>query len=209
MTIQQVPFARRSDGMIPRIVADRRRHRRVAVALLGRFMRGNRQEYPCKLHDISVGGAAIMAPVQIDMDERVVAYFDQLGGLEGDVCRVFDGGFAMRLVATQHKREKIAAQLTWLVNRHEFEDIDARRHERVAPQNSQQSLVLAEGLTISCTVLDFSISGASVATPARPVLGTEVKLGNLRARVVRHHDHGIGVQFLDVQNPTALRRYFG
>ena len=209
MSILQVPFARRGDNGVPRIVAERRRHCRVAVTLLGRFMRGNRQEYPCKLYDISVGGAAVMAPVDIDMGERVVAYFDQLGGLEGDVCRLFAGGFAMRFVATQHNREKIASQLTWLINRHEFKDVDSRRNERVAAKDIQQNLVLAEDVTVQCTVLDFSISGASIATPARPAIGTEVKLGNLRARVARHHDAGIGLQFLDVQNPTAIRRYFG
>jgi hypothetical protein len=31
----------------------------------------------------------------------------------------------------------------------------------------------------------------------------------LRARVTRHHATGIGVQFSDIQNPAALRRYFG
>jgi hypothetical protein len=33
-------------------------------------------------------------------------------------------------------------------------------------------------------------------------------LGKLRARVARHHESGIGVQFIDIQNPAALRRYF-
>ena len=209
MSMQQVPFAKRAEGMVPRIVSDRRRYRRVAITLLGRFMRDNRQEHACKLHDISVGGAALMAPVSIAMGEHIVAYFDHLGGLEGHVCRVYDGGFALNFVATQHKREKIAAQLTWLVNQHEFKDLEARRHDRVATGNNTHALTLSEGLTITCQMLDFSISGASIATPARPTLGTEVKLGNLRARVVRHHDQGIGVQFIDVQSPNALRRYFG
>ena len=40
---------------------DRRRHRRVDLTLLGRFMRANKEEYPCKLRDISVGGAALIA----------------------------------------------------------------------------------------------------------------------------------------------------
>jgi hypothetical protein len=34
-------------------------------------------------------------------------------------------------------------------------------------------------------------------------------LGKLRARVVRHHSQGFGVQFLDTQNQAALRRQFG
>jgi len=125
------------------------------------------------------------------------------------VVREFEGGFAFKINATKHKREKLAAQLTWLANRSELTDIEGRRHERIAPENKESSLQLAEGIVVTCRVLDVSISGASVATPARPALGSEVVLGKLRARVMRHHSQGFGVQFLDVQNPTALRRYFG
>jgi hypothetical protein len=58
-------------------------------------------------------------------------------------------------------------------------------------------------------VLDVSNSGACRETPARAEIATEVMLGKLRARVMRHHAQGFGVQFIDIQNPAALRRYFG
>lgn len=194
----------------PRLVADRRRHRRVNVTLLGRFMRANKQEYPCKLVDISVGGAALMSPVAVDDDERIVAYFDHIGGIEGKVVRSFEGGFAIRLSVTAHKREKLAAQLTWLINRSAHLVADDRLHTRSSlPKNEQSSLQLDDGIVISCRVTDISISGASLDTQARPEIGREVILGKLRARVMRHHAGGIGVQFLDIQNPAALRRYFG
>ncbi|MFM9846700.1 MAG: PilZ domain-containing protein [Hyphomicrobiaceae bacterium] len=192
----------------PRLVADRRRHKRVNVTLLGRFMRSNKQEYPCKLVDISVGGAAMISPVTVDDDERIVAYFDNIGGIEGKVARLFEGGFAIRLSVTPHKREKLAAQLTWLINR-SAHLVDDRVHKRSLPRNEQSSLQLDEGIVISCRVTDISISGASLETQARPEIGREVTLGKLRARVTRHHASGIGVQFLDIQNPAALRRYFG
>jgi hypothetical protein len=189
--------------------ADRRRHKRVNVTLLGRFMRFNKQEYPCKLVDISVGGAAIMSPVTVDDDERIVAYFDYLGGIEGKVARSFEGGFAIRLAVTAHKREKLAAQLTWLVNRSGRLVADDRLHSRSLPDNEQSTLQLDEGIVVPCRVIDISISGASLDTQARPEIGREVLLGKLRARVTRHDAGGIGVQFLDIQNPAALRRYFG
>ena len=213
MTGSPHTFARRSQGLLTRTVADRRRHRRIAVELLGRFMRENKQEHPCKLIDISAGGVAIkpIAPVALDIGERIVAFFDHVGGIQGTVARTFDSGFACKLVATQHKREKLAATLTWLANRSELDGADERRHERVAPTKRRQQLQLAEGITIECQVLDISISGASIGTPARPEIGTEVVLGDqkLRARVMRHHAQGFGVQFIDSQNQTALRRHFG
>jgi hypothetical protein len=190
------------------VPADRRRHKRVALTLLGRFMRANKQEFTCKLHDVSAGGAAIMAPVEVELGERIVAYFDQLGGLEGTVSRQFDGGFAIRLAATQHKREKLVAQLTWLVNRNELTGEDERKHERIEPGNRESMMKLDEGIIIPCRVLDVSISGASIGTEARPPIGQEVLLGKLRAVVVRHHKQGIGVRFRDIQNPAALRNHF-
>lgn len=209
MSLPQVPFARRNVPPINRVAADRRRHKRVPLTLLGRFMRSNKLEYPCKLSDISVGGAALMSPVVPRPNERIVAYFDHIGGIEGNVTRVFEGGFAFKLIATPHKREKLAGQLTWLINRHEMQDADERRHDRVALQPKTMPLKLDEKITIDCRVLDFSLSGAAIETNARPPIGREVLLGRLRALVVRYHESGIGLQFLDIQQPEALRRYFG
>ena len=39
------------------LVTDPNRYKRFELALLGRFMRANKQEYPCKLNFISVGEA--------------------------------------------------------------------------------------------------------------------------------------------------------
>ena len=91
MAVQSAPNSFRSLAIASRITPDRRRHKRVAVTLLGRFMRANKQEYPCKLYDISVGGCALMAPVEVESNEKIVAYFDHIGGIEGHVVRTFDG----------------------------------------------------------------------------------------------------------------------
>jgi hypothetical protein len=210
MSIQAPSFARRPQLLAnAKIVPDRRKYKRFAMVLLGRFMRQDKREYPCKLVDISVGGAALSSPVVPHMDERIITYFDQLGGLEGKVVRIFDGGFAVAFTATQHKREKLAAQLTWLINKQELGGPEDRRHERVTLRAAASTLTLADGVTVPCRVLDVSLSGASIGTMARPEIGSDVLLGKLRARVVRRHDQGIGVQFLDIQEPEALRRYFG
>ncbi len=210
MSLTSHLFAQRAQiAPAAQIEPDRRRHKRVSVTLLGRFMRANKQEYPCKLYDISVGGAAMMAPVSVEENERIVAYFDHIGGLEGTVVRNFEGGFAIQFMATQHKREKLAAQLTWLINRDVLLPSDERRHERIVPRNGSSSLKVDDNLMLPCQVLDVSISGASIAIEARPAIGLEVVLGKLRAKVVRHHSQGIAVQFMDIQQPLALRRYFG
>jgi PilZ domain len=97
---------------------ERRRFQRVRVDLLGRYMLPDRREFPCQVVNMSPGGMALIAPVSGQPGERVIAYVDHLGRLEGHVARSFQNGFAMTISATARKRDKLAAQLTWLANRH-------------------------------------------------------------------------------------------
>ena len=48
--------------------------------------------------------------------ERIVAYLDHVGRIEGIVVRVVEGGFAVRILASAAKRERIVNLLTWLIN---------------------------------------------------------------------------------------------
>jgi len=211
MPLQTANIERRKQpgDVAQRVVADRRRHRRVNLSLLGRFMRANKREYPCQLIDISVGGASIQSPILLEPKERVIAYFDHIGGIEGQVQRYFEGGFAMQLKATKRKREKLAAQLTWLINRAELAGIEERRHERVAVGNRSTSLRLEDGTEFVVQMMDISLSGASLAVNARPPIGAQVFVGMQRAVVMRHHEKVIGVQFVDPQGPDELKQFVG
>src|SRR5437867_12752472 len=101
----------------PRVLAlsdERRRFQRVRVNLLGRYMLADRREFPCQVVNMSPGGMALIAPMAGNVGERVIAYVDHLGRLEGVIARHFHNGFAMTVAATPRKRDKLAAQLTWL-----------------------------------------------------------------------------------------------
>ena len=65
---------------------DRRRHQRVKVNLLGRYMLADRREFPCQVVDMSPGGMALIAPVVGIAGERVIAYVDHLGRLSPTVA---------------------------------------------------------------------------------------------------------------------------
>lgn len=190
-------------------VTDRRRHRRVSINLLGRFMLSNQHEYPCQVSDMSPGGAALVTPVAGQLGERVVVYVDQIGRVEGQISRVYDGGFAIAIVASERKREKLADQLTWLANRDQFGSLEDRRHERMIPARPESHIILPDGRVYECTVIDMSISGAAVAINVRPALGTQVTLGRMRARVVRHLEHGVALEFIDTLDTRALADHFG
>ena len=193
-----------------RIAPDRRRYKRVELNLLGRFMRASKNEFPCRLIDISVGGAAISSPVTVEDNEQIVAYFDHLGGLEGRVVRTMDDGFAIEFNATVHRRQKLAAQLTGLINEELIEVADLRRrgHDRIKLDSKKLNIKYDDGGSEECEAIDVSISGASLQSKTRPALGSKVIVGKLRAEVVRHHERGFGVAFTGIQNAEAIRKYF-
>lgn len=183
---------------------ERRRFQRVKVDLLGRYMLPDRREFPCQVINMSPGGMAVMAPVAAAPGERVIAYVDHLGRLEGHVARVFQNGFAMTIAATTRKRDKLAAQLTWLANRHILGLPEDRRHGRFTPRNPIGRLIMPNGINVSCRIIDVSQSGAGIATGQRPPIGALVTLGKVQGRVVRHLEDGFAIEFTRLQHPDFL-----
>src|SRR5919107_2804725 len=136
------------------LAQERRKHQRVKVNLLGRYMLANRREYPCQVINMSPGGILLMAPVAGQIGDRVIAYVDHLGRLEGKIARSVPNGFAMTIAATSRKRDKLAAQLTWLANRHILNLPEDRRHGRLVPRNTRSTITLPNGATMPCQILD-------------------------------------------------------
>ncbi len=156
----------------------------------------DRREFPCQTINMSPGGVAMATPVLGRVGERVVAYLDHVGRIEGVVVRQFERGFAMSVWATLRRRDKLAEQLTWLANREMLGLPEGRRHERSAPQEPVSTLVLPDGVEVSCRVIDVSLSGAGIASDLRPPIGTVVMLGKTPGKVVRHLDNGFGIEFI-------------
>ena len=175
------------------------RFQRVKVSLLGRYMLTDRREFPCQVLEMSPGDTVVIAPISGGAGERVIAYIDHLGRIEGDITDVIEGGFKMDIVATPRKRDKMAAQLTWLANKDLLNLPEDRRHERVVPDNRHSTVVLDDGRRYNCKIIDISLSGAAIELAVRPAMGTPVTLGRMRARVVRHFGDGVAVEFVSAQ----------
>ncbi|MGN6548377.1 MAG: PilZ domain-containing protein [Pararhizobium sp.] len=180
---------------------------RVAVNLPGRLMRENYDEYDCTVTVMSPGDVVFESEASPHRDERIVAYLDHVGRIEGRVIEVNRHGFAISLNATERKRDKLAAQLTWIANKHELGLPEDRRHERVAPRSPRAEIVLQDGRRYPCRIIDLSLSGAAVDIDVRPALGTAVTLGTMRGRVVRHFQEGIAIEFATIQPHDALRAF--
>lgn len=179
---------------------------RVTVNLAGRLMLVTNQiEYDCKATDMSPSDVAFQCTAFPPLGERIVAYVDHIGRLECTVTRHVDHGFVCKVHVTERKREKLAAQLTWLANKHKFNLPEDRRHERMAPRNNRSELNLDDGRAYPCRILDLSISGAAVEIDVRPALGTPVRLGNMRGKVVRHFQEGVAIEFANVLSKEGLQ----
>ncbi|MEH2476150.1 hypothetical protein V1281_002680 [Nitrobacteraceae bacterium AZCC 2161] len=183
---------------------ERRRFQRVKVHLLGRYMLPDRREFPCQVINMSPGGLALLGPGIGNVGDRVIAYLDHIGRVEGKVTRIIDNGFAMSVGATPRKRDKLAAQLTWLANRDILNLPEDRRHDRIVPRNPISLLTLEDGSQMTCRIIDLSLSGAAIAAEKRPPLNTHVSLGRVKSRVVRHLEDGFALEFIHQQPAETL-----
>jgi hypothetical protein len=174
---------------------EQRRHQRVKVRLTGQFMRQDRQEFPCATIDMSPGGIAFEAEASGEIGERIIAYLNQIGRVEGTVARHFYGGFAIQMKLPPLKREKLADQLTWLANRQVLGLPEDRRHERIEPRIRNTSLTLPGGREHLVRIIDVSRSGAAIAVDSTPPIGAPVTLGSRPAQIVRHFNGGLAVEF--------------
>lgn len=195
-------------AVTPAVTADRRKHKRVDVDLLGRFMLENHKEYPCRIGNMSPGGVAVITPVEPRDGERVILYAEQVGRLEGVVKRRFPGGYAMTFQVTERKRDRLAAQLTWLANRHELSLPEDRRHERLQPRNPMIDLVLEDGRRYAVRIIDLSLSGAAITCSVRPANGSRITLGTMQGRVVRQLEDGVAIEFATQQTSDSLQASF-
>lgn len=181
------------------------RFQSVTVNLPGRLMCADYSEHDCVAATMSPGEVQFQCSAPARMNERIVAYLDHVGRIEGRVIDTASKGFAIALSATTRKREKLAAQLTWLANKHELGLPEDRRHERYAPRNPRAELSMDDGRRYPCRIIDLSLSGAAIEIEVRPALGTSVILGTMRGRVVRHFQEGVAMEFVRIQPAESIR----
>jgi len=184
--------------------AEASRFQRVRVSVLGRYMLADRREFPCQILEMSPGDAMVIAPVAGLAGEKIIAYVDHIGRIEGTILNPTEGGFLMDIAASPRKRDKMAAQLTWLANKDVLNLPEDRRHERVVPDIRHSTVVLDDGRRYNCKIIDISLSGAAIELDVRPAMGTPVTLGRMRARVVRHFQNGVAVEFASAQEMLTV-----
>ena len=179
----------------------------VKLDILGRYMLSNRMEFACQVKSMSPGSMSVAAAVAGQHNERVILYLDHIGRIDGRIASVYAGGFDISFKAAETKKDRLAAKLTWLANRHELNLPEDRRHDRIMPKDPVISVHMDDGRSYSARITDMSLSGAAMDMDVRPAIGSRVQLGKMPARVVRHSAEGIAVEFSNVQRRDTLEAF--
>ena len=92
-------------------VVERRQCRRLNIPLCGRLMLSDRREFECRVFDMSLQNVYFETDADGRMGERIVAYIDHVGRIEGRIVRIAQNGFAMELAVPSIKQHKLSLQL--------------------------------------------------------------------------------------------------
>lgn len=172
-----------------------------------RNLRRERREFACRTRRISPHSIALTGPVKGAAGERVIAHFDEIGKLEGQIIRPLADGFVMSVVLSDERRARLAAKIDWLEKHWHYRLPDDRKHKRTIPKNPHSTLLLADGTVLGCFVIDMSVSGVAVSADIRPQLGDVLAVGKVIGRVVRLFPEGFALRFIELQNPDLLESW--
>jgi hypothetical protein len=186
---------------------------KAAIQVPGRFCfasrrdaNGNRRQYACRAVNISQSYVVLATPISGPVGERVIAYFQEFGKIQGPILRVMNGGFAIRIAASNAERSRLLRKLIWFEQNKKYQVPDVRAHKRIVPEDPISTLIFSDGSMVSCFVIDMSITGVAVSADVVPALGTPVAVGKAAGKVVRHFEEGFAIQFQNEQNPALLEK---
>jgi hypothetical protein len=177
--------------------SERRRYDRVALALPGRYMLADGKEFDCQIVDVSPVGVGVRGPLVGDLGERVVAYVQELGRIEGVIVRRSPDAdwFALDLRVPLNKLDKLAKRIDWLVRRQAEGSPERRSFARFDQEQERTTLQLSDGREFQASLIDVSTGGAALEVDVTPPVGAPVTIGQQRAHVSRHFAGGIAVTF--------------
>lgn len=182
--------------LLPDVRKDRRRHKRVDLELHGRFLDDESEDHSLKTVNISCSGALLATSSRPAINASIVCYFDDLGRVAATVVRHTDDGFAVKFKAVEHKKDKLADRLTWLLNKNVLGLPEERLSQRY-PASGSAIVTRKDGRQMQCRVLDISLTGASFETDGPvPLVGEMVTAGNLKGEIVRSQRGSFAIRYI-------------
>jgi hypothetical protein len=163
--------------------------------VFGRFMLPDMSEHACQVLDLTLKGATFITTDVPPPGLAIVAYLEDLGRVEIISGDPVPGGFKVTYAATGSRLERLQQRITYIMERASGA-ADNRRHPRFEPKDKHSSIMMPDGRSYSCEVLDISVSGAGIKTDVMPALGTYLMVGKMKGRVVRYLENGFAIEFV-------------
>jgi len=161
---------------------------------------GKLRTFACRTTRVSPLRMLIEVPVVGKVGDHLTSHFRDLGKFEGSISDTKAGGFLLELQMPPVKREKLAEKLLWIEKKNrDPRTPDARKDARFIPQTSHSTLILADGSTHECFIIDLSLSGVAVSSQVQPPIGTPLAVGSCIGRVARLLPDGFAVKFFEQQ----------
>jgi hypothetical protein len=180
----------------PAGAVEQRQFERIRVSFSGKlFVPAESSTVDCTVVDLSAGGAGVRCEDAPPLHTFVVLYIDGMGRYDAVALRYVDRVLGLQFQCREAKRKRLIEKLNLYVQQGVTSVTHLRAHERV-PQASALFFTRPNGDQVRCDVLDISLQGMSLKTNGRPPIGEPIQIGRTFGRVVRHHEHGIGVQFV-------------
>jgi PilZ domain-containing protein len=168
---------------------------------------GKPRTFACRTSRVSPFRMIVDVPVVGKVGDPITSYFGDFGKLEGFISDTASGAFLLELEMTRSMREKLANKLAWLEKKLKDPSIrDGRKNARIIPASPHSTLILADGTTHGCFVIDMSVSGAAVSAQVQPPVGMPLAIGACIGRVVRLLPDGFAVKFIEQQKRQDLDR---
>jgi hypothetical protein len=163
--------------------------------VFGRFMLPDMSEHACQVLDLTMQGATFITNDVPPPGMAIVAYLEDLGRVEVLSGSPVQGGFTVSYAATGARLDRLKQRIQYLMDRADGAP-DHRRHPRFEPKDKHSSIMMPDGRSYSCEVLDISVSGAGIKTDVMPALGTYLMVGKMKGRVVRYLENGFAIEFV-------------
>jgi hypothetical protein len=191
-----------------------RKQRAVKIAVGGNYTlanwydrQGKPRTFACRTSRVSPFRMLVDVPVLGKVGDPITSYFSDFGKLDGFISDTTTGAFLLELEMTRSMREKLADKLTWLEKKLKNPGIpDVRKDARIIPASPHSTLILGDGTTHGCFVIDMSVSGVAVSAQVQPPIGMPLAVGACIGRVVRLLPDGFAVKFVEQQKRHDLNR---
>ncbi|MBU6319489.1 MAG: PilZ domain-containing protein [Alphaproteobacteria bacterium] len=191
------------DGTKPGSGADRRRHRRVPWSAGLRGVAPGGVEFHGRTIEVGARGLSLRTRRRLTPGDRVSLHLDEVGRIEAEVAwELTSTDYTLIFRSTPEEQDRIADQLTWLINRDGLSLEDDRSDPRRTTP-ADVTVAFDNGQVSTCTVLDLSVFGIALSTADRiPDLGEVVRIGDRLGECIRHLDRGFAVGFHSGARPA-------